>query len=232
MGSSTIAGARRAVEGIDPVLLLRVSRVLPVALLGSVTLAGCEGETLPPAPRDPATLAIGAVQGSGARSPLEGREVVVEGVVTRNLAADPERSGLVFSEAVAGEPDGTRDGWFIQDGGDGDPATADALYVPNRAHTVLSLPADAAYTMRIGSSLRSGDRVAVRGRVFEHPAPAGEDRGAGGIRISFGEPGGTLTAVEAAEERPLPLELASIVPGAASEEASEGMRITPPSHGP
>ncbi len=233
MGSRTIAGARRKAACTDPIVVPRLARVLPVALLGGLTLAGCDESPSPIATRDPATLAIGSIQGREARSPLEGHEVVVEGVVTLNLVGDEDRPGLAFAEAVAGEQDVARAGWFIQDGGDGDHATADALYVPERPDTVLILPADAQVTMRIGSMLRSGDRVAVRGRVVEHPAPVVRDR-AHRARVSHGEPGGTLTAIEAShieifsrEERPKPLVLVSIEPEAAFEEASEGMRLAP-----
>lgn len=55
-------------------------------------------------------LRIGAVQGSGARSPLEGGEVAVTGVVSVLL-------------------DDGRSGWFVQDAGDGDAATSDGLLV-------------------------------------------------------------------------------------------------------
>lgn len=68
---------------------------------------------------DPAAaLAIGAVQGRGDASPRLGREVVVEGVVT--AALDTE------GQATTAADD---DGWFVQDAGDGDPATSDALFV-------------------------------------------------------------------------------------------------------
>jgi hypothetical protein len=57
-----------------------------------------------------APIAIGKVQGTGERSPLVGREVVVEGVVTIT-------------------PGNGLDGWFLQDAGDGDAATSDGLFV-------------------------------------------------------------------------------------------------------
>jgi len=60
--------------------------------------------------RTPAVLAIGQVQGSGPRSPLEGRQVTIEGFVSADL-----RAGL--------------GGVFLQDAGDRDPATSDALFV-------------------------------------------------------------------------------------------------------
>lgn len=62
-----------------------------------------------------APIAIGKVQGAGERSPLVGTEVVVEGVVTAVMRAEP----------FAGE----FNGWFLQGADDGDPATSDALFV-------------------------------------------------------------------------------------------------------
>jgi predicted extracellular nuclease len=58
----------------------------------------------------PSPLAIGAVQGSGERSPHDGERVTVEGMVTADL-----RAGL--------------GGVFVQDAGDGDAATSDGLFV-------------------------------------------------------------------------------------------------------
>lgn len=55
-------------------------------------------------------LKIGQVQGKGARSPMEGRSVTVEGTVTADF-----RDGL--------------GGFFLQDEGDGDDATPDAVFV-------------------------------------------------------------------------------------------------------
>ena len=57
-----------------------------------------------------APVAIGTIQGSGERSPRVGEQVVVEGVVTAVL-------------------EGPRPGFFLQDAGDGDPATSDAIFV-------------------------------------------------------------------------------------------------------
>ncbi len=77
-----------------------------------------------------AAIAIGKVQGTGERSPLAGQDVVVEGVVTS-----------AFGNGLGG--------WFLQDAGDGDAATSDALFVAD-----ANTPA-------------VGERVRVRGRVVE-----------------------------------------------------------------
>jgi predicted extracellular nuclease len=60
-------------------------------------------------------IRIGEVQGTGQTSPLAGKEVVVEGVVTAVMRATP----------LSGE----LDGWFLQDKDDGDSGTSDALFV-------------------------------------------------------------------------------------------------------
>lgn len=109
-------------------------RVLPVAL-ASCLLLGC---TTPAASRHDPVTAIGAVQGRDARSPRLGQQVTVEGVVTA-LRSDPE-SGA---------------GWYLQDAGDGDESTSDALWV----HDPDGL-----------ASVKPGDRVRVTGQVAEQPA--------------------------------------------------------------
>jgi len=111
---------------------------LPGLLLAACLLAGCRTPaTVPagaPAPaRADGIVAIGAVQGDGEASPLLDRSVTVEGVVTGS-----------FGRGLGG--------WFVQDAGDGDEATSDAIFV------VADGP----------SELRRGDRVRVRGRVVEH----------------------------------------------------------------
>ncbi len=75
-------------------------------------------------------IAIGKIQGTGERSPLAGQEVVVEGVVT-----------AVFGNGLGG--------WFLQDAGDGNAATSDALFVAS------------------GEAPTAGQRVRVRGTVVE-----------------------------------------------------------------
>lgn len=87
-----------------------------------------------------APIAIGAIQGKGERSPRVGEEVVVEGVVT----------------AALGNPEGaSRRGWFLQDAGDGDAATSDALFVVDEGGPP------------------PGERVRVQGTVVELNAGAG-----------------------------------------------------------
>lgn len=79
-------------------------------------------------------ITIGRAQGRGDRSPLEGQQVIVQGAITGNFVA-----GL--------------GGFFLQDGGDGDAFTSDALFVvPPKGSKI---------------KLRAGDTVRVYGRVFE-----------------------------------------------------------------
>lgn len=58
------------------------------------------------------TVTIGSVQGAGAASPLVGQTVRVEGVVVADYQA---AGGLT--------------GYFLQDAGDGDPATSDGIFI-------------------------------------------------------------------------------------------------------
>lgn len=95
----------------------------PALLLAPCLLLGCASA---PGARD--ATAIGAVQGAGERSAFVGQSVSVRGVVT----------------AMG---DG---GWFVQDAGDGEDNTSDALFVQEAAPAV-----------------RPGDAVLVRGTVAE-----------------------------------------------------------------
>ena len=95
-------------------------------------------------------VTIGRVQGRADRSPLEGQPVIIQGTITGN-----------FIDGLGG--------FFVQDGGDGDSLTSDAVFVvPPKA---------------LKATLRAGDTVRVSGRVFED---AGDGKSAG-----------TLTTVQA-----------------------------------
>ena len=95
----------------------------PALLLMPCLLVGCAS----PSDAREAT-AIGAVQGRTERSALVGQAVTVRGVVSAKL-------------------DG---GWFVQDAGDGDDATSDAIFVQDAA-----------------SAVGPGDAVLVHGTVAE-----------------------------------------------------------------
>lgn len=81
------------------------------------------------------SIEIGAVQGPGAISPLLGETVSVEGVVTADFLT------------------GGFDGYFVQDAGDGEAATSDALFI-------FAPDAEA-------DSVAPGDRVRVEGTVSD-----------------------------------------------------------------
>lgn len=110
--------------------------LLTLALLASLTLPACAA-----IPRQ-SVIPIGQVQGEGARSALDGQTVTVEGIV----------SGA-FLEGLGG--------FFVQDSGDGNPKTSDALFVA--VEEGASVP-----------TLAAGDRVRVRGIVGERKA-GGDD---------------------------------------------------------
>jgi len=106
-----------------------------VAALAGLS-AGCDGLL----PASPQVVAIGAVQGPGATSPLVGREVIVEGVVTARF----DGIGGFFMQSPAGE-------------GDGDPATSDGIFV-----TSGSLPVPPA---AVGHLVRVRGEVAELGEA-------------------------------------------------------------------
>jgi hypothetical protein len=127
--------------------------LLTLALLASLALPACAA-----APKE-RVIPIGQVQGDSARSPLDGQTVTVEGIVT---AAFPDLGGF-----------------FVQDAGDGQATTSDAVFVAFEE----GAPVPAA---------TAGDRVRVRGIVGERKAggddtltalhaPAVQPRGKGAI---------------------------------------------------
>ena len=130
-----------------------MTRYPTAACLSLVLLCACSHEAGGEIPaRAQGVTAIGQVQGDGARSPREGQTVVVEGMVTGDF-----RDGL--------------GGFFLQDPGDGDAHTSDALFVVAAAG-----PGPAA-----GDAASAGRRVRVEGRVVE---------------IAGRDGTGTLTALE------------------------------------
>lgn len=113
---------------------MRTPPALALLLCLSACEPGAEGSPAPPG-ADPALTPIGVVQGPGPRSPREGQTVAVEGVVVGPFARN---LGGVFIQSLAE---------------DGDPATAEGLY--------LTRAPDAE------PRLRAGDHVRARGLVVE-----------------------------------------------------------------
>ena len=106
-------------------------------IASSLLVAGCQVAVSPESTVVPATgvRAIAAIQGAGPRSPLEGQQVTVEGVVSASFA---KGLGGVFLQSEAA---------------DGDPATAEGLFLPRGPE--------------VEPKLRRGDRVRATGRVVE-----------------------------------------------------------------
>jgi len=145
------------------------SRPLFAAAL-ALALAGCAS-----APAPEATPPIGALQGRGDASPRVGESATVNGVV---VAIFPELGGA-----------------FVQDGGDGDPATSDALFLHGAA------------------GVAPGQRVRARGRVVELET-------GGGASLTALD----AVTVEVLGAGALPAPVAVAAPPAAWE-ALEGMRV-------
>lgn len=205
-------------------------------MLSLIALSGCDlplpnvQDTVEP--MDPSRRLIGEVQGEGEASPLLGSEVLVEGVVVRSLMGDSDDIGQEVKETLGEAGAGSATiGWFIQDEGDGNPATSDGLFVLDRGYdTSINLPAEAQYTMRMGSRVRTGDRVSVRGQVveLEQDVIADQPRTTGHA-VSRGAQAGRVTAVAATSvtlvapsERAQPITVAPV--GSAETESSEAMR--------
>ena len=108
---------------------------------------------------DPAT-AIGAVQGPGEATPIPGESVDIEGIVVGDFQ------------------DGGFDGAYVQDAGDGDPATSDGVFVYAPG----------------GDAVDVGDRVRISGT-------AGENFGMTQVRAT------AVTVCESGMELPEPIEL-------------------------
>nr|WP_159063624.1 ExeM/NucH family extracellular endonuclease [Thaumasiovibrio occultus] len=91
-------------------------RLLPmIAALTACNMASDEAPLAVTACGESAT-SISEIQGRGATSPLEGEFVTLEGVVTAVVPA--------------------QHGFYLQDGGDGDPATSDGIFVYDKGDTV------------------------------------------------------------------------------------------------
>ena len=128
---------------------------------------------------------IGSIQGSGATSPAVGTTVRVEGVVVGD-----------FQDA------GGLDGYYLQDGGDGDPATSDGIFI---------------YALN-GAAVNVGDIVNVAGAVSEFASAGGSltEITAADIEVCA-----TGAALPAATTVTLPAD-------AAARESVEGMYVTFP----
>ncbi len=148
----------------------------------ALALAACSGAALA-TPSKPVVLPVGSVQGTADRSPYEGKTVTIEAVVTADM-----REGL--------------GGIYVQDAGDGNDATSDALFV--------QLPA--------GQQVQAGQWLRITGTVQELAA------GKSGQSLT------TLQAqtVSPVAVRPVPAPVVvNAVP--ASWEALEGMQVRIPS---
>ncbi|MFN3600908.1 MAG: ExeM/NucH family extracellular endonuclease [Dietzia sp.] len=127
-----------------------------------------------------AATAVGAVQGSGSQSPMVGQAATVEGIVVGDMQTGGFR------------------GFYLQDGGDGDAATSDGVFV------FAETPA-----------VSVGDRVRLSGTVSEH-------FGMTQIQPTAAEVCAT------GQDLPAPTELVLPIADRDSLEQYEGMRVTLP----
>lgn len=211
--------------------------VLAAAVLGS---GGCgfplsENGDSASEPMDAARLHIGQVQGNADASPLLGQQVLIEGVVVRSLTGDGDDMAQEIGETLGEGNRGRVVGWFVQDEGDNDPATSDALFVLDRGYdTSLNMPAITEFTLRMGNRVRSGDRIVVRGEVVEvAQADTADQPRSAGHTVARGAVDGTVTAIAASSvtlvepgTRALAIHPLPVAPAQAGEEAVEGMRLS------
>lgn len=109
-------------------------------LLAPLLLAACTSPAADPAglvPDEAGPASIAAIQGSGQRSPLEGRKVTVEAVVAANFSGG---LGGVYLQSLAP---------------DDDPATSEGLFLPHAR--------DASPRLRVGDRVRVAGTVAELG---------------------------------------------------------------------
>jgi len=109
--------------------------LLTVSTLAVVAPAAVAADPTTPAACEADVSAVGEVQGTTDTSPLVGQTVTVRGVVVGDYQGSSPALG----------------GFYLQDAGDGDPATSDGLFVFNRGASPVAL----------------GDEVSVTGAVSE-----------------------------------------------------------------
>ncbi|PPU94085.1 hypothetical protein XpopCFBP1817_10135 [Xanthomonas populi] len=188
-------------------------------------------------PMDPDRVLIGRIQGSGDTSALLGRKVAIEGIVTRSLAGDTDEMGQELAETLGDGNRGKVVGWFVQDEGDGVDATSDAVFVLDQGDdTGIGVPGESEYTMRMGTRVRTGDRVKVRGVVAELAQDIAADQPrSSGREVGRGDPAGSITTIKAGwitllsrrERRPA-IALVDTDPERSGEESAEAMRLIAP----
>lgn len=164
---------------MNPIHLCRPAPLFTLLLLGAALL-GCVSA---PSSSEPPLLPIGHVQGSALVSPLTGQQVRVQGVVTADF-----RAGLGLLT--------------LQDADDGNPASADALFLDGAPDT-----------------LKIGDSIEVLGEVLE--LDTGRDARVTAIRV---------TRIRPIAPRPLPAPqpLDALPTDELGWERLEAMRVSVP----
>ena len=111
----------------------------PTLILIAVVASSCGGDGTANAAR---TVSIPDIQGSGDASPLVDEEITVEGIVTGDFQDNDSDTSRNLG------------GFYLQDAGDGDPATSDGVFVFDGNRALIDVT--------------PGDRVRVTGSVVEH----------------------------------------------------------------
>lgn len=172
--------------------LRRLPTALAIPFIALAPLGGCGGEPLVDAE---GVTPIHRVQGATVRSPLEGADVVVEGVVT---AVFPGLDGF-FVQSVSGQEDDN-------------PTTSQGLFVTGPALGELE-----------SRDLGPGTRLRIRGTVVERGSD--EDRSQGRPTLTALDDATVLVVMEEGVPLPEPVVVTTTPEDPAAWEAFEGMRV-------
>lgn len=178
----------------DDAFLVGVSMTFTVAdEAASSTSDAAPTVTVDACPESTVGTSIGMVQGSGATFALSGVQTI-RGIVTLDMEDDGDDSTLDVR------------GFYVQDAGDGDPATSDGILV---------------FTNATESYVEVGDRVQVTGTVMEFPRQ-------GASETQLVADGADIVVCSSGNPLPAPVEVTLPFADADAPERYEGMLVTFP----
>lgn len=134
------------------------------------------------------THSIGAVQGPGSTSPVEGQVVTVEGVVVADFQASGQLGGVHLQDTDDGDP-ATSDGIFVFDPGGPALAVGDVVRVTGEVTEHFGLTEITA----VSATADCGDALVPAPTVLDLPADDATRERVEGMLVTFAEP---LTATE------------------------------------
>ncbi len=174
-----------------------VSVSLSFTALGGEATPEPTAEVTPPvisSACDMPDTAIGAIQGSGASFALSGTQTI-EGIVTGDFEDDANADTFDLR------------GFYVQDAGDGDPATSDGIFV---------------FTDATSSFVNPGDRVQVTGTISEFPASGASETQ---LRVADAQ---SVIVCSTGNLLPAPIEVSLPFSAVDAQERYESMLVTLP----